>query len=593
MRARIARFAFDRGGLLALTVLVVYALAAPTHIVDADNAELTTLGAIGGGAHPSGYPLYLMWLRATAWLPGASPAHTAALATVILSVGQVWLLLAAARAWGASALAAAAAVAIFAAGPFVFRMNIQAEVFALNGLVGAAIVWLAAEHGPVRGYKRALLLGLVAGLGMSNHLTCTLLAPIGVWGVKLAWREHTGAKPVVIAAAVGGCVVGLLPYAYLFVTDGNLMAWPAPQGASDLVAIFLRREYGAASIGIAGSAPVDRIASLAAYAAFVGRSLVWLPAMIAVVAIGARVARPAGKEGRGGWIALAASWLLAGPLLTWIADAPAEGFGLFVVRRYQLLSVLVLVIPLAVGFDLIAARVRAGRETPPRRAWHGAVVASVVFILLAIASVGRVRAVQSPAVELAIRNMLGSLPAGAVVLGEGDELHTGTRYLQLVLGIRTDVTYLHVRGLPTPWYRERFRAYGIPVDVLRGPDALLELARAILRTGRPVFVVSRKQPLLRVLPSYPHGFLMRVISEGTRLPTLDQVLDLDRTIYAAFDLGYPLPGPDDELAKAAHQRYAATWLLLAGALRGAGRAEDAAAADDIARQLWPHTITGR
>ena len=588
MGSRIARFAFERGGLLVLTALVVYAIAAPTHIVDSDNAEFTTLGAIGGGAHPSGYPLYLLWLRATAWIPGSSPAHTAALATVILSVAQLWLLLAAARAWGATALAAAAAVAIYAAGPFVFRMAIQAEVFALNGLVGAAVLWLAAERGPVRGRTRALLLGLVAGLGMSNHLTCTLLAPLGVWGVSRAWREDAGSKLVVAAAAIGGCVLGLLPYAYLFVTDENLLSWPAPHDAGELVTIFLRREYGATSIGVAGSANLDAIASLGSYAAFVGRSLVWLPPVIALAAIGARVARPANGGGRVGWIALAASWLLAGPVLTWVADAPAEGFGLFVVRRYQLLSLVLLVVPLAVGLDLIAARARGDRVVPARRAWHGGVVASVVFVLLAIASVGRVRAVQSPAAELSVRNMLGSLPVGAVVLGEGDELHTGTRYLQLVLGIRTDVTYLHLRGLPTSWYRERFREYGIPIETLKGPDAILDLARAILRTGRPVFVVSRKLPLLRVLPSYPHGFLLRVLPEGASPPTLDEVVELDRAIYAAFDLGYPMPGPDDELAMATHQRYASTWLLLARALRGAGRVQDAEAAEDIARQLWPH-----
>ncbi len=584
---RVARFAFERGGLLALAALVVYAIAAPSHIVDADNAEFTTLGAIGGGGHPSGYPLYLMYLRATQWLPGSSPAHTASLATVLLASLQVWVLFQAARAWGASVLAASIAVAVFAAGPFVLRMNIQVEVFALNGLVAASVLWLAGERGPVRGVMRAALLGLVAGLGMSNHLTCTLLAPVGIWGIVCAWREATGSKPMVLAAAVGGVVLGLVPYAYLFVTDENLMAWRAPQSFGDLVAIFLRTDYGTTSVGISGNAPVDSIASLGAYAVYVARSLLYGLPLIALGALLSRVMRPADGESRGSWIALAASWLLAGVVLTWIADAPTVGSGLFVVRRYQLLSVLVLVIPISIGIDFLAAHFRAARGGSTPSAWQSAVAASVVFVLLAVLTIPRVRALHSPAVELAARNMLGTLPAGSVVLGEGDELHAGTRYLQLVLGIRTDVTYIHLAGLGSPWYREKFRAYGIPVDTLRGKTALADLARGIHASKRPLFVVSRSLPFLHEMPSYPHGFLLRVLPEGARAPTLDEVVELDRTIYAAFDLDYPKPGPNDELAMVVHHRYASTWVLLAGALRSAGRSQDASAAEDIARQLLP------
>jgi len=67
----------DRGGLIAVVALVAYVWLAPTRFVDGDNAELATLGTVGGVAHPTGYPAYLLWLRAMAWLPGAhaGPHH--------------------------------------------------------------------------------------------------------------------------------------------------------------------------------------------------------------------------------------------------------------------------------------------------------------------------------------------------------------------------------------------------------------------------------------------------------------------------------------------------------------------------------------
>src|SRR4051794_16104717 len=108
------RYALDRGLLLGAATLVLYVWLAPATFCDGDNAEFATLGATGGTAHPSGYPLYLLWLRASSWLPG-SAAHAAAVATAILGAAAIVVLHAACRAWGARPLAATATCALFAA----------------------------------------------------------------------------------------------------------------------------------------------------------------------------------------------------------------------------------------------------------------------------------------------------------------------------------------------------------------------------------------------------------------------------------------------------------------------------------------------
>src|SRR5580692_6583945 len=98
------RAASERGFVLGAVVLAAYAWLAPAYIVDGDNAEFCTLGAVGGVPHPSGYPLYVLWLRATSWLPAGSAAHRAALATAVLGAAAVVVLHAACRAWGARPL---------------------------------------------------------------------------------------------------------------------------------------------------------------------------------------------------------------------------------------------------------------------------------------------------------------------------------------------------------------------------------------------------------------------------------------------------------------------------------------------------------
>ncbi|HLL22572.1 MAG TPA: DUF2723 domain-containing protein, partial [Kofleriaceae bacterium] len=241
-RARV--YFLDRGGLLAVLVLALYLWLAPPWIVDGDNAEFSTLGSIGGAAHPTGYPLYLMWLRATQWLPSASPAHAAALATAVIGAASVLVLQAACRAWGAKPLAATIAAAIYAGAPISMRIGSRAEVFALNCLVVAAVLWLSARAGPLRGAKRAAVLGLVAGLGLSNHMTCVLIAPVGILGAIRGVREATLPRPATIALAIAGLVVGLLPYVYLLVTPETAASWGKIESLADLYRHVTREDYG-------------------------------------------------------------------------------------------------------------------------------------------------------------------------------------------------------------------------------------------------------------------------------------------------------------------------------------------------------------
>ncbi|HEY0987836.1 MAG TPA: DUF2723 domain-containing protein, partial [Kofleriaceae bacterium] len=162
LRSRVAaaaRSSSANGVVVALAALIAYCALASPHIVEGENAELAAVGAIGGRAHPPGYPLYVLWLRAWSWLPGATPAHTTALATAILGALALLVLHAACRAWGARPLAAGIAVVIVGAAPLIVRYHSQAEVFALNHLIAALVLWLAAARGPLRGAWRAIALG--------------------------------------------------------------------------------------------------------------------------------------------------------------------------------------------------------------------------------------------------------------------------------------------------------------------------------------------------------------------------------------------------------------------------------------------------
>jgi hypothetical protein len=550
-------------------VLALYMWLAPTHIVDGDNAEFATLGALGGAAHPPGYPLYVLYLRAMSWLPGASPAHTAALATAILGAASIVVLHAACRAWGARPLAATVACAVFAGAPVVMTLYTEAEVFALNGLVVAGLLLLSAEHAPLRGVKRLVALGLVAGLGLSNHHTCVLLAPVGLLGVVRGARESSWRAAPLAAIAF---VLGLVPYLYLLVAPVHARSWGDLHSLHDVIDMFLRRDYGGPGAFAVQDDHVTLGQTLGALAHTVGRTWLWGGAIAALASVIARVARPSdpARESRWGWAMLLATIVLAGPLLAARFNIKPEGVGLYVVNRFHILPALLLAIPFADAIDRLGPYLRARSDllTGP--------VAVATFAAIAGTALPHVVRVHSPAVELQVLNTLRSLPGGAVMVGWDDDIGFGVSYAQLALAVRPDIDYVHRPTLSMAWYRkrvaERFRLDGI-ID-----DALAK--------GRPVFVQPKKE-ILSELPYYPYGILARVLPKGSHTPSVPEVVEINKQVYAQFDLSYARPGPDDEWPTAVHERYARPWLLIASALEQIGRPDDAAWARDVAKDMGP------
>lgn len=582
MRTIWSRFAIERGWLLGLCVLVLYLWLAPAHIVDGDNAEFATLGALGGIAHPSGYPLYLLWLHAMAWLPGATPAHTAALATAILGALSIVVMHAACRAWGARPLAATVACAIFAAAPVVLAIYTEAEVFALNGLTVAAVLWLAGAGAPLRGWKRAAALGLAAGLGMSNHLTCVLVAPVGLYGMWRAIREQDRWWPV--AAGLGGLVLGLTPYVYALVASDSPMSWGKVHDLHELVAMFLREDYGSAGTFLAHGRGSPPMTNLGALLDTLGRAWLYAPLALGLATLVYRCVRRRDGEPRVMWAMLALSWIAAGPVLAIKFNTRPEQLGLYVVQRFHLLPALLLAIPVAVGLDDLA-RFVPERARVLRRA-GAPIVATLGFAAAAGLSLPHVLRVHTAAVQRYVENTLQMLPPHAIVIVSSDEEYFGGGYVQHVLGERPDVDIVSWQLLALDWYRRRVEPHGIRPDPRDGPNSV-RLAIGLLDTGRPLFVDKFQRTILAKFHTYPYGTLVRVLARDDKEPSLDELLALNKDIFAHFKLDYPRPGPDDEWPTAIHVRYAIMWEVLADIFKQANRPADAAFAEQMAEAIGP------
>ena len=578
--ARLRSVLVDQVGAIVLIVFALYVWAAPSVIVDGDNAEFTTLGTVGGIAHPSGYPLYLLWLRAMTWLPG-TPAHAAAIATAILGAATMFVLHAACRAWGAKAWAASVTIAMYGAAPVVLRYNTEAEVFALNNLVVATVLWLAAQRGPVRGMARVALLALVAGAGLSNHATCVLAAPIGILGVVRGVRESSH-RIAAVGAGIAALAIGFTPYAYLLVTTETSISWTPLHDLDGLLGHFLRRDYGGPGAFSPHGGDLHVVANFVALAATLARVWLWLPGLGGVALLVYRIARPGETETRWAWLLLAATFVLVGPALVARFDIEPTSIGLYVVRRFHLLAALLLAIPVAAALDVARKRV-----TVKLRPAIPIALATAAFAADLATSLVVVVPSRSPAFENAVRDLLRSMPPNAVIIASGDYFYFGTGYEQLCFDERPDVIAILWHHVDAPWYRDRLARRGLIVDTHAGGIPSLVIADQILASGRPLFVDITLGNIIAQRPTYPYGIVFRVLPRDTQRPSIDEVLEINKKLFATFELDYPTPSDPVELGAAIHHMYGETWRVIGEALARSGKQDDAAFAYALARQLEP------
>jgi len=595
MTQRASRWLFERGGLVVIVALVVYAAIAPSHLSTGDNAELAALGELGGTAHPPGYPLYVLWLRAWSWLPGATPAHVSALATCLLGAMTLGVLHAACRAWGAGSTSASITVAMVAAAPLAVRLHTEAEVFALNGLIGASILWLSAQRGPLQGASRTATLAFVAGLGLANHHTCVLLAPIGLLGAVRGIRESP--RPALaVAIAVGALLLGLTPYLYLLVVRETRGSWGHVDSVGELLHHFLRMDYGGPDrLGprdLGGTA----IANLTALLGTLLRTFLWVPFLAGVVALFLRIARRAHSdehaESRVGWTVLLASFLLAGPVLVAKFNLHPDGIHAFITRRFHLLPAIVFSVPVAYGLHCIGGWIRLRITSQLGRSpWHGAVFATLVMTALIVVALPGVARARSPAIEQALRNMLLTLPPNAVVIGTPDELHFGMGYLQGTQGERPDVVVITWQLVGLSHIRDRIaKQLGIVIQEMPegSPQKLsVVVAEQILASGRPLYIDGFQGNIAATLPVYPEGLLYRVLPRGSTLPSIDELFEINQAVFERYRFGYEFPHREDIVPAYYHTAYTNTWRAIALGLEREGKRERAEIARRMAQALAP------
>lgn len=180
-----------------------------------DSGELITAAATLGVAHPTGYPTYLLVLRAFQALPLgdlAARSHLLSACAAVLAALCVYGIVGQVREkppWHHSTAAAIAAL-WFGLSSLVWSQAVVAEVYTLNALfVGLIVLWMAQLRPPVPGWHERGR-GLLVGLALGNHITVAL--PALVWLGSTAWRAPADLRGRLLRQQISGIALGLLVY---------------------------------------------------------------------------------------------------------------------------------------------------------------------------------------------------------------------------------------------------------------------------------------------------------------------------------------------------------------------------------------------
>ena len=448
------------GGLVAAVTGILYGLTAARDFVLGDTPELMTAAVTLGVAHPPGYPLFTILGHLFSLLPAGPVPFRVNLLAVFCGAGTVALVyLTALRLTGSRAASACAAL-VLAVTPLFWSWSVVAEVFSLNNLLAAGMIYMLViwYESPEKMWFLAAA-ALLSGLALANHHTIVLTGPAVLF---LLWgrRRELRVRPRYLVWSAAALALGLLPYVYLpwAAARHPFMNWGDPSTPANFLAVITRKHFGSGQLVNApqyqGGSPVERIAALgASFGVLAGLLLLW-------------GAVQAYRQRRWYfWFSLTA-FLFTGPLFAAYANMNISApLARFVLERFYLLPQVVLAPVSAFGLAALAGRRRI----------LGSVVVLAAVTVLVVTTYEKVDQSKNHAARALAEDILASLEPHSILVVNGDEVIMPLSYLQDAEGQRPDVALVAFPFLLTDWYAPQLRR--------RHPDLVIPFERYGGNTG--------------------------------------------------------------------------------------------------------------
>jgi len=423
-----------------------------------------------GVAHPPGYPLFTMlsWLG-TKVFPIGPPGYRLNLVTVLFAAGGALFHFHAVMRWHmqhsraykgekegehvyrGSAWVAVASAGLVNFGPLVWMYSTHAEVFALNNLFVALLLYLVVRYVQERDLNVARLGALCIGLGLSNQHTLILYAlPLAAWMMWLG-RKQLWSGPIFGQLCVCG-LIGLTPYLYLFwaATHAPLGSWGDTSTlrgypATGFWTHFLRQEYGTFALYSGGKPQKSQLVeALSLYCTHAAKDTLFL-VLLAPVGVASSFVR-SGVQSYG---AIAVTlWAFYMIVFHSLSNLPLDKpLFLGVHMRFWMQPHILLFSFIPIGAHEVLHALRL---------WRPVVAASLTIIsVCALLNTNYAAMDQSRNYFVSDfgRSLLERRKPWSILLTQGDMVTNSVRYLQRCERIRLDVAHLDMPMMTYEWFK--------------------------------------------------------------------------------------------------------------------------------------------
>jgi 4-amino-4-deoxy-L-arabinose transferase-like glycosyltransferase len=181
-----------------------------------DTAKFQYLGKILGIPHSTGYPQYLLLNHLMGLLPWKEPAYGQNLLSALLGAGAITLLFFVFRRVTGDTLVASAAVLLLAFSRLYWGQSIVAEVYALQMLFFAGIMYCAVRWQQERESRWLAATVFLYALSFGNHASSIFWLP-GLFLFIAAVDRSALRRPGFWGMCIGFVTLSLSQYAYLFI----------------------------------------------------------------------------------------------------------------------------------------------------------------------------------------------------------------------------------------------------------------------------------------------------------------------------------------------------------------------------------------
>jgi hypothetical protein len=469
----------------------------PTLCLDGDSAELVTAATVWGVPHAPGYALFTALAHAFTWIPLHALPWRVHLTSAVFHAGTVGATVLSTFAITKDRAAALAAGVALAFERSFLLGSLYAEVFPLNDLLFAWLLFLALA---LRHRSRAaspLAFAAVAGVAAAHHMMIALAAPTlallalpAIAERRPAARGWASLAVAFVAPSVAGWGLVLLA-----ASRDPALSWGDVHDARSLFALVTRSDYGGLLSAVHGAGHgtgLERVVALGGLLAGGFGVMTLLLAAVGAVDL-VRRERIVG-------IGLVVGALASGPLFAWLnalGTDSEEALAFF--ERFSTMCTIPIAIAFGAGVGLLGRALGRMRSRPLR------VAGALALAGWAALAFARVRGVDRSHDDRGIafaHDLILPTPDRSLVLLSGDAPANAALYVCAVEGRCGSRIALSPGSLFMPWAmaqaRRRHPDLTIPWEAGRALRKTHELAAAEATT-RAVFVypdLLEKDPLL-------------------------------------------------------------------------------------------------